>query len=75
MIGGESKEKTFDDVEAFDLPKNFWRSLAKLPSARHGFGAVTYDGRIYTIVGSPKPGGFKSGTVEAFDPKGAAAVR
>ncbi len=75
MIGGESKVKTYDEVEAFDLPANLWRALARLPTARHGFGAVTYGGRIYTLTGSPRPGGDRSGTVEVLDPKAAAPDR
>jgi N-acetylneuraminic acid mutarotase len=68
VIGGESREKTFDAVEAFDPERNVWRALARLPTARHGFGAVSYEGRIYTLVGSPRPGGDKSGTVEVLTP-------
>jgi hypothetical protein len=75
VIGGESKVKTYDEVEAFDLPANLWRALARLPTARHGFGAVTYGGRIYTLTGSPRPGGDRSGTVEVLDPRGAAPGR
>jgi N-acetylneuraminic acid mutarotase len=68
VFGGESGSKVFDEVEAYDLPAERWRRLAGMPTARHGFGAVTHEGRIFTITGSPRPGGGGSRVVEVFKP-------
>jgi hypothetical protein len=68
VFGGESGSRVFDEVEAYDLAANRWRRLAGMPTARHGFGAVSFEGRIFTITGSPRPGGGGSRIVEVFKP-------
>jgi N-acetylneuraminic acid mutarotase len=68
VFGGESGSKVFAEVEAYDLAANRWRRLARMPTARHGFGAVSFEGRIFTITGSPRPGGGGSRIVEVFKP-------
>jgi N-acetylneuraminic acid mutarotase len=71
VMGGESGTRTFGAVEAYDPARDAWTTHAPLPTPRHGFGAIVWDGRIHTLVGSPTPGGDRSGLVEVFDPAGA----
>lgn len=64
VMGGESGEKVFSEVESYQVEQDAWRTNPPLPTARHGFGAVAANDRIITLVGSPVPGGSKSGVVE-----------
>jgi hypothetical protein len=79
-VGGEGVTGTPSTVEAYDPSKNTWacstddassgcstRSLAPLPTPRHGFVVVAgADGRIYVIGGEDVRGTLS--TVEAYDP-------
>jgi N-acetylneuraminic acid mutarotase len=60
VFGGEASDgtgRTFivDVAERFDPARNAWERLPPMPSARHGFGAVVVDGRIYAVSGGPTP--------------------
>jgi len=68
MFGGEGSAQVYKEANAYAADTDVWRSLPPLPTARHGFGAVFYDGKIYTLVGSPEPGGNRSNVVEIYTP-------
>lgn len=68
VFGGEGLMQAFDDVEAFNVATNSWLILKSMPTGRHGFGAIAFDGKIFTLVGSPHPGGDRSDVVEVFSP-------
>ena len=61
VMGGEmdpeSDTGTFDENEAYDPATDSWRTLAPLPTPRHGFGAAVFDGAVYTPGGAPVNGG------------------
>src|SRR5205807_10176232 len=79
-IGGADVRGTLQTVEAYDPSSNTWacstddaasgcatRSLAPLPTPRHGFVVVAgAKGRIYVIGGADVRGTLQ--TVEAYDP-------
>lgn len=52
LFGGESNEGMDADVIAFDPDVSTWQSLATMPHARHGLGAVSVNGTAYAIGGS-----------------------
>jgi Kelch motif len=51
IIGGEGSGKTYNVVEAYNATTNTWRSLASMPTARHGIQAAICDGGIYLADG------------------------
>ncbi|MBM3598569.1 MAG: hypothetical protein FJX35_10175 [Alphaproteobacteria bacterium] len=68
VVGGESTEGTFPQVEGYDTRTNTWSSHAALPTARHGLAAVAVGGRIYVIAGGRTPGASASAANEIFAP-------
>jgi N-acetylneuraminic acid mutarotase len=60
LIGGEGPDgsggaKTFDDVEAYNVDTDTWRSLAPMPTPRHGISAAVCNGGIYIAAGGATP--------------------
>lgn len=49
-------EPAYDDVHAYDPMADVWVGLPDMPHGRHGFGAVTWDGKIYGVAGAPQEG-------------------
>jgi hypothetical protein len=68
VVGGEASNGTFDQVEAYDPKSNSWSSYARMPTARHGLGAVALGRRLYVISGGPRPGASASAVNEIFEP-------
>lgn len=70
VFGGEgpsgSPEGTFAQNEEYDPVANAWRSLAPVPTPRHGFYGATLAGRIFAPAGGPKAGAFFSNMHEVF---------
>jgi len=57
VFGGEEPFKTFDNNEKYDVKTKKWTIEPPMPTARHGFGAISVDNdRIYVIAGGPEPG-------------------
>jgi N-acetylneuraminic acid mutarotase len=57
VIGGEGGGATFSTVEAYDTATNTWRTLAPMPTARHGIQAALLDGSAYIADGGLHQGG------------------
>ncbi len=59
VIGGESGliATAHDEVEAYDLESDEWRTLAPLARGRHGTQAIVHDDNIYIVAGSGNRGG------------------
>ena len=59
VAGGECSEErtTNDEVEAYDLRNQSWRSFPALPTARHAFAAASADGKLFFFGGSTSCGG------------------
>ena len=71
VFGGEgpsgTPEGTFRQNEEYDPVTNAWRSLAPMPTPRHGLYGATVEGRrIFVPSGGPVAGGFFSTAHEAF---------
>jgi N-acetylneuraminic acid mutarotase len=66
LLGGEEAAGTIRSVEAYTPAKRRWRFLAAMPTARHGLGAVTFRGRVFTFSGGPEPGLTYSARTEAL---------
>jgi N-acetylneuraminic acid mutarotase len=69
VIGGESETQTaaHDDVEAFNISSQTWRSLAHLKHGRHGTGAALFDNKVFVPSGCGARGGFPElESMEAF---------
>ena len=49
-------EPAYDDVHAYDPTMDTWIELPDMPHGRHGFGAVTWEGKIYAVAGAPQEG-------------------
>lgn len=49
-------EPAYDDVHAYDPTTDTWTELPPMPHGRHGFGAVTWEGKIYAVAGAPQEG-------------------
>ncbi|PWE16628.1 galactose oxidase [Marinicauda salina] len=72
-FGGEWFDSTgggvYDQVWAYDPQADAWSEAGRMPTPRHGLGAVTLDGAIHVIAGAAQPSG--NGTtdiVEIFRP-------
>jgi hypothetical protein len=65
LVGGETPERTFAEVECVD-DEGGTTSLPSLAVARHGLGAVVVDGVAYVLLGGPEPGLAVTDTVEAL---------
>jgi N-acetylneuraminic acid mutarotase len=57
IVGGEGGGRTFNDVEAYDTVTNTWRTLASMPTGRHGIQAATCNGGVYVAAGGTAQGG------------------
>ncbi len=57
VIGGEGGGSTFANVEAYNTTTNTWRSLAPMPTARHGIQATECNGGVYVAAGGLTQGG------------------
>jgi N-acetylneuraminic acid mutarotase len=57
VIGGEGGGSTFSTVEAYNTASNTWRTLASMPTARHGIQAAMLNGSAYIADGGTKQGG------------------
>lgn len=58
VIGGEGNPAlatgVYDQVEAYDVAADRWRSLDPMPNPRHGMWAAAVDGRIYVPGGAAR---------------------
>ena len=66
MVGGEEPAGTIAQVESFDSHTRRWRYAPRLPTPRHGLGAVGYDGQLFVLEGGPQPGLTYSRAAEAL---------
>jgi N-acetylneuraminic acid mutarotase len=57
IIGGEGNGQAWNTVEAFDATTGAWRTLASMPTARHGIQAAVCNGGIYVAGGGLSQGG------------------
>jgi N-acetylneuraminic acid mutarotase len=57
IIGGEGGGSAHDEVEAYDTSSDVWRTLAPMPTARHGIQAVVCSGGVYVADGGTQQGG------------------
>jgi hypothetical protein len=57
VIGGEGGGSTFNTVEAYDTTTNSWRTLAPMPTARHGIQAAVCNDGVYVAAGGTTQGG------------------
>jgi N-acetylneuraminic acid mutarotase len=74
IIGGEGAGKTYNTVEAYNTTTNTWRSLAPMPTPRHGIQAAICNGDIYLADGGTIQGaGGATNVHEVFFPSSPAA--
>jgi hypothetical protein len=66
LLGGEESAGTIRSVEAYAPARRRWRFLAAMPTPRHGLGAVTFRGRVFTFSGGTEPGLTYSARTEAL---------
>ena len=75
VIGGEgpsgTPDQTFEQNEEYDPATDTWRTLAPMPTPRHGFYGVTVaessgGGRLFVPAGGPQAGGAFSSVHEVF---------
>ncbi len=69
VLGGESmaQKAAHSEVEAYDVKKKTWTTLAPLGTGRHGTGAIVFGGKIYVCAGSGgRGGGPELTTMEVF---------
>jgi hypothetical protein len=57
VIGGEGLNKTYHTVEAYNTATDTWRSLAPMPTSRHGIEAAVCNGGVYIADGGTQEGG------------------
>jgi N-acetylneuraminic acid mutarotase len=57
IIGGEGAGTTYSTVEAYNTVTNSWRTLAPMPTARHGIQAAVCNGGVYIAAGGKTQGG------------------
>jgi N-acetylneuraminic acid mutarotase len=63
IIGGEGAGLTYSKVEAYNTATNSWRTLAPMPTARHGIQAAVCNGGVYIAAGGTTQGGGNPSTV------------
>ncbi|XP_046561198.1 LOW QUALITY PROTEIN: kelch-like protein 2 [Haliotis rubra] len=74
-IGGQTdKNKVLSTVDCYNSKTDSWHNSAEMGSARCGFGACIYDGRIFVAGGLGPPADKRSNmpvlsTFECYDPK------
>lgn len=66
VIGGEGGGNTYETVEAYDPLENRWRTLAPMPTPRHGVQAAVCNGGVYLAAGGVVQGVGPSAAHEAF---------
>jgi N-acetylneuraminic acid mutarotase len=69
VFGGEGapyETGVFPEVEELDPSSGTWRFVAKMPTPRHGIGAVSVDDRIYLPIGADRMGLNNVTTNEVF---------
>ncbi|MBI1898095.1 MAG: hypothetical protein HYS04_16415 [Acidobacteria bacterium] len=70
VFGGEGNSgtpsRTFRQNEEYDPASNTWRSLAPMPTPRHGLYGATLDNRVFAPSGGPIAGGTFSDVHEVF---------
>jgi len=65
--GGEGALKqAYNTTQCLDLVSNKWEQLMPLNTGRHSGGSVVYNGKIYTVAGSPTKGGGNLNSMEVF---------
>jgi hypothetical protein len=71
VIGGEGGGQAHSVVEAYAPASNSWRTLAPMPTARHGIQAVTCNGSAYIAAGGTQQGRGPTGVHEvlSFGPR------
>ena len=52
--GGPMPSKTFNNDEKYNAKYTKWTYGLPMPTARHGLGGVSNEGRIYVIGGGPQ---------------------
>lgn len=67
-LGGEQIQGTFNEVERYDPHTDKWSIELPMPTARHGLGVASYDGKIFTIGGGTHPGMTFSPVNEIYKP-------
>lgn len=67
VFGGLAKRKFIDETACLDTKSGSWKTMKPLSSPRSLLGAVTMNGRIWTI-GGRDDGHIPTKTVESFDP-------
>jgi lysophospholipase L1-like esterase/N-acetylneuraminic acid mutarotase len=71
IIGGEGGGIAHSKVEAYNTSTNSWRTLAPMPTARHGIQAAVCNGGFYIAGGGKQQGGGGLTDVhEVFFPEG-----
>lgn len=72
VIGGEqwhiALPGTFGVTEGFNVSTSTWQTFASMPTGRHGFGLVAWNGALYAIGGAPVMGNSYTDVVEVFTP-------
>ena len=59
----------YDQVWAWEAGRDAWEEVTRMPTPRHGLGALAHDGAIYTIGGAAQRGAVDtSAAVEVFRP-------
>ena len=70
VFGGEGNsgtaEGTFRANEEYDPASNTWRSLAPMPTPRHGLYGITVGRAVFVPAGGPRAGAFYTSAHEAF---------
>jgi len=71
IIGGEGGGTAHSAVEAYNTSTNSWRTMAPMPTARHGIQAAVCNGGFYVAAGGVQQGGGGLTDVhEVFFPEG-----
>ena len=71
IIGGEGSGQAWSSVEAYDPATDSWRSLAPMPTPRHGIQGAVCNGGIYIAAGADGQGGGNDTNVnDVFFPAG-----
>ncbi len=66
VMGGESSNAVFDEVQAYDPLTDEWRLEAPLPTARHGVFPTIFKSRVYVVGGGLSAGFSASDIMEVF---------
>ena len=68
-IGGEGGGEAYNTVEAYNPSTNTWRTLAPMPTARHGIQAAVCNGGVYVAAGgAEQAGGAPTNAHEVLSP-------